>query len=602
MTNTRPAPGAAAGASRLGWVLALTSTAYFMVLLDSSVVLTALPRMQRDLHAGLASLQWTVNAYGIAFAAGLITAAALGDRFGRRRIFITGLSLFTAASAACALAPGATELIAARTVQGLGAAAVMPLSLTILTTTFPRQRRGMIVGIYGGLAGLAIAAGPLIGGAITEGLDWHWIFWVNVPIGLIAAGLATRLLPESHGAPKRLDLPGVTLVTAGVTAIVWALVRANGLGWSSPEFLVSLLAGPALLAGFLVRESRAAEPLVPLRLFRRRAFAVGNATTFFMSGATFAAAFLIIEEFQYARGYSPVLTGVRLLPFFATPMLVSPLAGAVSDRVGRRPVMVAGLTLQALGFTWVAARGSLSASWIELTLALLVAGIGISMALPTVPTAVLNAVPQPDMGTAAGINQMAQRLGTVFAIAISSAVFSAHGNLGRPAAVTAGFRPALWCCVVFAALAAATAACITARPSRAARQVGHPDPGSVRAMSTQYVGVVPDAEWRPLLHANLLRADEFRVHLPDGDGQLSYGRSQFAALPGVQVRTWSGMRDALEIVGPLTEAARDLFVRMEPSIESFDPEHKLWDYELLRDGEVILSIGDYHDLQVDVSS
>jgi EmrB/QacA subfamily drug resistance transporter len=439
-----------------------------MVLLDSSVVLTALPLMQRGLHASLASLQWTVNAYGIAFAAGIITAAALGDRFGRRRVFNAGLSLFTLASAACALAPGATELIAARTVQGLGAAAVMPLSLTILTAAFPQQRRGLIVGIYGGLAGLAIAAGPLIGGAVTEGLDWHWIFWLNVPVGLAATAAAARLLPESHGTHKRLDLAGVTLVTAGVVAVVWALVRANDAGRASPQVLVALGAGLALLAGFLAWENRAGQPLVPLRLFRSRAFAVGNATMFFMSGATFAAAFLVIQEFQFARGYSPVLAGVRLLPFFATPMLISPAAGAVSDRIGRRPVMVTGLTLQALGFAWVAARGSLSASWVELTLALLVAGIGVSMALPTVPTAVLSAVPQPEMGTAAGVNQMAQRLGTVFAIAISSAVFSAHGSLASPAAVTAGFRPALWTCVIFAALAVVTAAAITARVPRKA--------------------------------------------------------------------------------------------------------------------------------------
>ena len=443
-----------ASSSRLGWVLGLTSTAYFMVVLDSSVVLTALPRMQLDLHAGLASLQWTVNAYGIAFAAGIITAAALGDRFGRRRIFNIGLSLFTLASAACALAPSTAGLIAARTVQGLGAAAVMPLSLTILTSAFPVRRRGLIVGIYGGLAGLAVAAGPLVGGAVTEGLDWHWIFWLNVPIGLAAAALALRLLPETHGAPQRLDLAGVTLITAGVTAIVWALVRANDAGWSSPEILAALLAGSALLLAFLAWENRAAEPLVPLRLFGNRTFAIGNTATFFMSGAIFAAAFLIIQEFQFARGYSPVSTGVRLLPFFATPMLVSPIAGAVSDRIGRRPVMVTGLTLQTLGFTWVAARGSLAASWIELMLALLIAGIGISMALPTVPTAVLNAVAQTEMGKASGINYMAQRLGTVFAIAIGSAVFSAHGHLGSPAAVTAGFRPALWSCVVFAALAA----------------------------------------------------------------------------------------------------------------------------------------------------
>src|SRR5262244_3482875 len=203
-----------ASGPRLGWVLGLTSTAFFMVVLDSVVVITALPRMQRDLHAGLASLQWTLTAYNIAFAAGIITAAAAGDRFGRRRVFTIGLALFTAASAVCALAPNAPELIAARIVQGLGAAIVLPLSLTILTTAFPAERRGMIIGIYGGLAGLAVAAGPLVGGAVTQGINWHWIFWINVPIGAVAVLLGARLLPESYGAPERLDVVGVGLVTA----------------------------------------------------------------------------------------------------------------------------------------------------------------------------------------------------------------------------------------------------------------------------------------------------------------------------------------------------------------------------------------------------
>src|SRR6516165_7395626 len=218
---------------RLGWVLGLTSTAYFMVILDSVVVITALPRMQRDLHASLSSLQWTLNAYGIAFAAGIITAAALGDRLGRRKVFNFGLALFTLASVACALAPNASELIAARTVQGLGGAVVLPLSLTILTAAFPPERRGMIVGVYGGLAGLAVAMGPIVGGAVTQGIDWHWIFWINVPIGVAAVLLGLRLLPESHGMPQRLDLVGVGLVTGGVVALVWALSRGNDVGWSS---------------------------------------------------------------------------------------------------------------------------------------------------------------------------------------------------------------------------------------------------------------------------------------------------------------------------------------------------------------------------------
>jgi EmrB/QacA subfamily drug resistance transporter len=479
MTNTR-SPSIVT-AVRPRWVLGLTSVAYFMVVLDSLVVVTALPRMQQDLHAGLAALQWTVNSYGIAFAAGIITAAALGDRFGRRRVFTLGLALFTLSSAACAVAPDAAALIAARTVQGLGAAVVLPLSLTILTTAFPPQRRGLIVGIYGGLAGLAVAAGPLVGGAVTESLDWHWIFWLNVPIGLLAATLGTRLLPESHGAPQRLDLPGVALVTGGVVALVWSLARANDVGWSSPQTAGTLLAGCALLLAFVWWQRRAPAPLVPMGLFRSQAFAAGTVTTFLMSGATFAAAFLITQEFQFARGYSPVSAGLRLLPFFATPMVISPLAGAISDRTGRRPIMVTGLALQALGFAWVAARGSLRTSWVELVIALLVAGVGISMALPTVPTAVLNAVSTTHLGKASGITYMAQRLGTVFAVAIGTAVFSAHGHLGSPAAVTAGFRPALWSTVVFAVLAVVAALAIPApaRRTAAPRATARTDPADV---------------------------------------------------------------------------------------------------------------------------
>src|SRR6266496_3870162 len=431
---------------RLGWVLVLTSAAYFMVALDATVVATALPRMQADLHVGLTSLQWTLNSYGIAFAAGIITAAALGDRYGRRLIFTMGLALFTVASAACALAPNVSVLIAARTVQGLGGAIILPLSLTILTTAFPAERRG-----------------TLVGGAVTQGINWHWIFWINVPIGVAAVAASLRLLPESYGARERLDLTGVGLVTGGVVAIVWALVRANQAGWASPEIVTTLSAGAVLLAAFVAWEKRVSQPMVPLRLFGRRAFAIGNATTFFMSGAIFSGAYLVAEEFQFARHYSPVSTGLRLLPFFGMPMIISPLAGALSDKTGRRPVMVTGLALLTAGFTWVAIRGSLATSWVELTLALLVSGVGISMALPTVPTAVLGAVAPDEMGKASGINYMAQRLGGVFAIAISTAVFSAHGNLGTPASVTSGFKPALAACAGFALLATLSALAITSR-------------------------------------------------------------------------------------------------------------------------------------------
>ena len=301
-----------------------------------------------------------------------------------------------------------------------------------------------------------------------------------MPLGVLAAPLSLRLLPESHGASERLDLTGVGLVTGGVVALVWALTRANDIGWTNAETVIVLAAGGILLAAFLAWESRASEPMVPLRLFAVRAFAIGNLTSFLMSGAIFAAAFFVTQEFQFARGYSPLGTGLRLLPFFATPMFISPLAGALSDRVGRRPIMVGGLTLQALGFIWVAARGSLGTSWIELTGALLVAGIGISMALPTVPTAVLSAVAPEEMGKASGINSMAQRFGAVFAIAIGSAVFSAYGDLGTPASVTAGFQAALWACAAFATLAAVSALGITARKPATANNLRPPSCRSPR--------------------------------------------------------------------------------------------------------------------------
>jgi MFS family permease len=280
-----------------------------------------------------------------------------------------------------------------------------------------------------------------------------------------------RLLPGSHGARERVDLVGVTLITCGVVALVWALVRADQAGWASAEIVGCLVSAAVLLVAFAAWERRASEPMMPLRLFRNRAFAVGNATTFFMTGAIFAAGFLVTQEFQLARGYSPVSAGVCLLPFFATPMVISPIAGAVSDRTGRRPVMATGLFLQTAGFVWVAVRGSLTTSWVELDIALLIAGIGISMALPTVPTAVLNAVAPEELGKASGINYMMQRFGAVFAIAVASAVFAAHGHLGTPASVTAGFKPALAACAVFALLAALSALAITPPKTQHARAV-----------------------------------------------------------------------------------------------------------------------------------
>jgi MFS family permease len=322
----------------------------------------------------------------------------------------------------------------------------------------------------------------LVGGAVTQGLDWHWIFWINVPLGLAATPISLRLLPESYGPPARLDLAGVALVSSGAVAIVWGLVRATASGWGSPEIVSTLTVGVVLLAAFVYWESRAAEPMVPLRLFGIREFAAGNASTFLMSGAVFGAGFLVIQYAQLAHGYSPLSTGVRLLPWLATPMVVSPIAGALSDRIGRRPVIASGLLLQTLGFCWVALNASVGASYLELAIPLLVAGVGISMALPTVPTAVLSAVAPEEMGKASGVNTMFNRFGAVFAVAIATAVFTAYGHLGSPTSVTDGFKPALGVCAALSLLGTLTALAIAPRRTHALADL-EPQPASAIAAS-----------------------------------------------------------------------------------------------------------------------
>jgi EmrB/QacA subfamily drug resistance transporter len=429
--------------SRARWTLALTSVAFFMVALDSLVVVTAVPAIHREIGGSLGTLEWVVNAYMLTFAAGIVTAAALGDRLGRRRCYTAGLVLFAAASALCATAPGAELLIAARALQGLGAAIVTPLSLTLLTEAFPAQRRGAILGIWGGIAGLAIAAGPLVGGAVTQGLSWHWVFWVNVPIGLLTAVLSVVRLGESRGPARRLDGVGAVLVSLAALGVAWALVRAGDAGWSSREVELALASGAGLLAAFLVWERRVAAPMLPLGLFRVRAFAAANATGFLMNGAIFSAAFLVSQFFQLGLGYSPLATGTRFLPWTATPLLIAPLAGALSDRIGRRPPMVVGLALQAGGLVWLGALAGSGAGYAAYVLPLVVAGVGISMALPTTTAAALGTVAPAEIGIAAGVANTLQRFGGVFGVAVTSLVFSLNGHLGAPAAVAAGFRPAI---------------------------------------------------------------------------------------------------------------------------------------------------------------
>ena len=436
--------GAPAANSRLGLTVVLTSIAYFMVTLDALVVVTALPSIHRDLGGNIGTLQWTVTAYSIAFGGGILTAAALGDRFGRKRVYLVGLALFTAASAACALAPSAEILVTFRIFQGMGAAIVMPLSLTLLTSAFPTAKRGAIVGIWGGIAGLAVASGPLIGGSITQGLDWHWIFWVNVPIGVVAFLGARWRLTESRGERARIDVPALVLVSAGVSALIWGLIQGSqASGWGDPAAVLGISLGVACLVGFVFWERRASEPMVPLELFGTGTFSAAAGTQFLMGGAIFSAAFLTSQYFQFARGYSPLEAGLRFLPWTATPLVVAPIAGALSDRIGARALIVPGLTMQGIGFAWIVSLSGSSAAYPSYVIPFVVAGVGISMALPCVTASGLNAVTPNLLGKAAGTLNTMQQFGAVFGVAVTTAVFDAHGSLAGPAQVTSGYRPAL---------------------------------------------------------------------------------------------------------------------------------------------------------------
>ncbi|MFW6691192.1 DHA2 family efflux MFS transporter permease subunit [Streptomyces sp. MAR4 CNX-425] len=434
------------------WVLGLTSAGALMVALDVLVVAAAIGTIRQDLGASVEELEWTVNAYTLSAAMLLMIAAALGDRWGRRRMFAVGLGLFTAASAACALAPSVGWLIAARAVQGAGAAVVMPLAMSLLGAAFPPARRGWATGVFNGLTGLGVLGGPVVGGAVTEGLAWQWIFWINVPVGAVAIPLVLLRIGESRGAPRRLDLAGAALVTPAVLGIVWGVVRGEPAGWASAEVLGSFVAGGVLLLSFLAWERRAPQPMIPLTYFRLRPFSAGNAAGFLLTAALFGAVFFMAQYMQAAFGAGPLEAGLRLLPWTGTLFLVAPVAGRLLDRIGERPLIVAGLVLKAGGMFWISQVSSGSAQYGELVVPLVVAGCGVSMALPATQSASVGALPPEAVGLASGVFSMMRQVGGAVGVAVLTAVFTAAGGYESFAGA---FTRALVVCGVLSLLGAA---------------------------------------------------------------------------------------------------------------------------------------------------
>ena len=451
------------------WTLAITSLALFMVSLDNLVVTTALPVIRRELHASISQLEWTVNAYTLTFAVLLLTGAALGDRFGRRRMFVLGLLLFTGASAAAALSTSATALDIARAVQGVGGAVVTPLTLTILSSAVPAERRGLALGIWGGVGGLAVALGPLLGGAIVDGVSWNWIFWLNVPIGLVLAPLAWRRLDETTGADRGLDLTGLALASTGLLGIVWGLVRGNSVGWGSAQIVGPIAVGALLVGAFVAWELRARSPMLPMHFFRNRTFALTNVASLFMYFGMFGSIFLLAQFFQTVQHYSPLQSGLRILPWTAMPMVVAPIAGALSDRIGGHRFMAVGLALQSAGLLWLAAIGTPTTAYVDFVAPFTISGIGMGLFFAPVANVVLSAVRPEHEGKASGANNAIRELGGVFGVAVLAAVFSHVGGYQTAESFTHGMTIAVYIGGSVVALGALAAALIRRRPRAVAQ-------------------------------------------------------------------------------------------------------------------------------------
>jgi len=451
---------------RLGataWTFVITAFAVFMAALDNLVVTTALPVIRADFGATLSELEWIVNAYTLTFAVLLLPAAALGDRFGRRRMFIVGLAVFTLGSTAAALSSTSTELIVARALQGLGGAIITPLSLTILSGAVPVERRAVALGAWGGIGGLAVALGPLVGGAIAEGLAWQWIFWVNVPIGLVAIPLAVARLGETFGPRSRLDLPGLGLASAGLLALVWGLVKGNEFGWTDPAIVASIGAGIVLLAAFAAWEARNAEPMIPLRFFRSRSFAAANVVSLLMTFGMFGSIFLLAQFFQVVQGHSPLQAGLRTLPWTSMPVIVAPIAGIVSMRVGTRPLLVLGMAMQAIALAWISFVISPTLDYPAIVPAFVIGGAGMGLFFAPIANVVLSSVRPEEEGKASGANNAIRELGGVFGVAVLAAVFAANGSYASPVGYVDGLVPAIQVGAVVVFLGAVAAALLPDR-------------------------------------------------------------------------------------------------------------------------------------------
>ena len=396
------------------------------------------------LHLGatIEELEWTVNAYILSFAVLLLTGAALGDRFGRRRLFVIGLGVFVVASAACGLAPNIDVLIATRAIQGCGAALVLPLATTQLSVAFPAELRARALGIFSGVAGLAVLSGPVVGGALTGGLAWQWVFWLNVPIGLLVIPLVLSRVSESFGPRTTLDICGLLLAMGAILGLVWGLVRGNQVGWGSFEVITALGAGLLLTVAFIVWEKRTPAPMLSMDLFRSRAFSAGNLSGTLYFASLYGATFFLAQFLQTVMGYGPLDAGIRLLPWTVGLFVCAPVAGLLINRLGERILMLGALLAQAIAFAWIALIARPGMAYPELIAPLILASFA-SANIPAAQNVVINSVATNEIGKASGAFNMLRQLGAAFGVAILTAVFAGFGSFHNAQTFNSGFTVAM---------------------------------------------------------------------------------------------------------------------------------------------------------------
>jgi EmrB/QacA subfamily drug resistance transporter len=411
------------------WTLAAMCFALFMIMLDNTVVNVALPSIQSDLDASISSLEWTVNGYTLSFAVLLATGGRLGDILGRRRMFLAGVILFALSSAAAGLAPGSSALVVSRVAQGVGAALMMPATLSIITNAFPAHERGKAIGTWAGVSALALAIGPLLGGFLTEHVSWRAIFYINVPVaaGAIVATLFAVRESRDETVGREIDWAGTAVLTAGLTALVLALVEGNAWGWGSAPIVALLAASVVLLASFLAIEARVRAPIIQFEFLRDRDFLGSTLVAFVISFAMLGMFFFMALYIQNILGYSPLEAGVRFLPTTLVIMVLAPIAGRLTDRIGPRPLIAAGLAVVAVSL-FMQAEIDVRSGYGELLLPFVLMGVGIALTMSPMSTAAMNAVADAKAGLASGLLSMSRMVGGTFGIAVLGAIFQARSR------------------------------------------------------------------------------------------------------------------------------------------------------------------------------